>query len=434
MRLSKLFTKTRQEAPSDEVAKNAQLLIKAGFINKEMAGVYSYLPLGLRVMNKITQIIREELDAIGGQELFLTTLQRPEIWQTSGRWDDEVVDIWFKSKLANGQEVGLANTHEEALASLMKQHISSYKDLPVYPYQFQTKFRNELRSKSGIMRGREFVMKDMYSFSKSQQQHQEFYEKAKEVYRKIFDRIGLGETTFLTYADGGSFSEFSHEFQTLTEAGEDTIFLSRTKGVAINKEVFTAEVANDLGLKVDELEEVKATEVGNIFSLGTKFSDALGLKFTDKDGQQKSVVMGSYGIGPGRTMGAVVEQYADEHGLVWPESIAPARVHLVRLGSDEALVSEADDLYRKLTSHGVEVIYDDRSLHLGKMLGDADLMGVPTRVIVSPKSLAGGGVEVKSRTEAESSIISPRELISGQLGPTLDIQSGRRRTDLPVDR
>ncbi len=414
MKLSKLFTKTRKEAPGDEVAKNAQLLIKAGFINKEMAGVYSYLPLGLRVMNKIIQIIREEMDAIGGQEMFLTTLQRPDVWQASGRWDDEVVDIWFKSKLANGQEVGLANTHEEALTNLMKQHISSYKDLPVYPYQFQTKFRNELRSKSGIMRGREFIMKDMYSFSKSEQEREEFYEKVKEAYGKIFERIGLGETTFLTYADGGSFSKFSHEFQTLTEAGEDTIYLSRTKGIAINKAVFTDEVADSFGLKKDDLEEVKAAEVGNIFPLGTKFSDALDLKFTDENGKQKSVVMGSYGIGPGRTMGVVVEQYADEHGMVWPESIAPASVHLVRIGNDEATVSEADNLYKKLLGSGVEVIYDNRNLHPGKMLGDADLIGVPTRVVVSPKSLEAGGVEVKARTGTRSSMVKASELLAKQ--------------------
>lgn len=412
MRLSHLFTKTKKDAPADEVAKNAQLLIKAGFINKEMAGVYSYLPLGLRVLNNIIQIIREEMDSIGGQEIFLTSLQRPGPWQASGRWDDAAVDIWFKTKLANGQDVGLANTHEEALTDLMKQHISSYKDLPVYPYQFQTKFRNELRSKSGIMRGREFIMKDMYSFSRSEEERVEFYEKSKEAYKKIFQRVGLGDTTFLTYADGGSFSEFSHEFQTLAEAGEDTIYLSRDKGVAVNKEVYTDEVVNGLGLKKEELEEVKAVEVGNIFPLGTKFSDALGLKFTDEDGTQKSVVMGSYGIGPGRTMGVVVEQYSDDKGLVWPEAIAPAQVHIVRIGSNDEVVAEADKLYDRLTEQSVEVLYDDRDSQPGKMLADADLMGVPTRVIVSSKSLGAGGVEVKSRISDDTEIVGVDKLLA----------------------
>ncbi len=412
MRLSKLFTKTKNDAPADEVSKNAQLLIKAGFINKEMAGVYSYLPLGLRVINKIIQIIREEMDALGGQEIVLTALQKPDVWQASGRWDDEVVNIWFKSKLVNGQEVGLANTHEEALTNLMKQYVSSYKDLPVYPYQFQTKFRNELRSKSGIMRGREFIMKDLYSFSRDEKEHEAFYEKSKQAYKKVFERVGLGDTTFLTYADGGSFSEFSHEFQTISEAGEDTIYLSREKKIAINKEVYTDEVISNLGLNRADLEEVKAAEVGNIFPLGTKFSDALNLKFTDEDGEQKSVVMGSYGIGPARTMGVVVEQYADENGMIWPEAIAPAALHIVSIGNDEVVKMEADKLYSELIKKGVEVIYDDRDLRPGKMLADADLIGVPTRVVVSTKSLAAGGIEIKRRDESNSTIISCSELVA----------------------
>ena len=404
MRMTQLFTKTRKDAPADEVAKNAQMLIKAGFIYKEMAGVYTYLPLGLKVLSNIMQIIREEMDAIGGQEMFMTRLQKPETWQVSGRWDDEVVDIWFKSKLANGQEVGLANTHEEALTSLMKQYVSSYKDLPVYPYQFQTKFRNELRSKSGILRGREFIMKDLYSFSKDMNEHQAFYDKSKIAYMKVFERVGLGETTFITYADGGSFSDFSHEFQTISEAGEDTIYLDRNKRIAVNKEVYNDEVLTQLELNKDELEEVKGVEVGNIFPLGTKFSDAFELNYTDETGELRPVVMGSYGIGPGRTMGVIVEQYADDRGLVWPESIAPAQVHIVRIGDEEETVKTADELYEKLIASQIEVIYDDRNIQPGKMLADADLIGVPKRVIVSEKSLASGGIEVKGRTEVESTI------------------------------
>src|SRR5680860_514896 len=306
MRFSELFTKTRKDTPSDEVSKNAQLLIRAGFISKEMAGVYSYLPLGLRVFNNIVEIIRQEMNAIGGQEIFMTALQRPEVWKASQRWDDEAISVWFKTKLANGKEIGLATTHEEPLTDLMRQFISSYKDLPAYPYQFQTKFRNELRSKSGIMRGREFIMKDLYSFSKDRAEHDEFYELAKQAYGKVFDRIGIGEDTFVTFASGGSFSKFSHEFQTLAEAGEDTIYLSRDKKLAINKEVYNDEVLAELGLDKDELEEVRAAEVGNIFTLGTKFSDALNLVYTDENGIKQPVFMGSYGIGPGRTMGCLL--------------------------------------------------------------------------------------------------------------------------------
>lgn len=412
MRVSKLFTKTKKNAPADEVSKNAQLLIRAGYIYKEMAGAYVYLPLGLRVFNKIVNVIREEMNAAGGQELVMTTLQRPEVWQASGRWDDEVVDIWFKTQLASGHEVGLANTHEEALTDLVKQYVSSYRDLPFYPYQFQTKFRNELRAKSGIMRGREFVMKDLYSFSTSREQHEVFYEEMKQVYAKTFERLGIGDITFLTFASGGSFSKYSHEFQTICDAGEDIAYLDREKKLAINEEVYTDEVIEDLGLEKSKLEKVKVAEVGNIFTLGTKFSDALDLKFTNEDGEQEPVFMGSYGIGPGRTMGVIVETFADENGLVWPEEIAPYAVYLVRIGDDAEIVQQADDLYEKLEAAGVEVLYDDRNERVGTMLADADLLGIPKRIVISEKSLQAGGVEVKKRTDADASIVSIDELLA----------------------
>ncbi len=411
MRQSKLFTKTRKDAPSDEVSKNAQLLIRAGFISKEMAGVYTYLPLGLRVFDKINDIIREEMNSIGGQEILMTTLQRPEVWKASERWDDEAIDVWFKTKLANGKEIGLATTHEEPLTDMMRQYVSSYKDLPSYPYQIQMKFRNELRSKSGIMRGREFMMKDLYSFSLDREQHDKFYETAKKAYSKVFERIGIGEDTFLTFASGESFSKFSHEFQTLTEAGEDTIYLDRDKKVAVNKEVYNDEVLAELELDKDNLEEVRAAEVGNIFTLGTKFSDALGLTYTDKNGAQLPVFMGSYGIGPGRTMGVVVEKFADERGMVWPEAIAPFSVHIVRIGDDEETVRQADELYEKLITDSVEVLYDDRNARPGEMLADADLIGIPFRVVVSAKSIQAGGVELKLRSSTEVDIISADKLV-----------------------
>jgi len=225
MKQSHLFTRTRREAPKDEVSKNADLLIRAGFISKDMAGVYSFLPLGLRTLNKIVNVIREEMNSIGGQELQLTALQDKKAWETTDRWDDRNVDIWFKTHLKNDTELGLGFTHEEPLTVLMREHIRSFRDLPVLAYQFQTKFRNEARAKSGILRGREFLMKDLYSFSIDEAEHMKIYENAKQAYRRIFDRLGIGGETYVTFASGGSFAKYSHEFQTLSEAGEDVIYV-----------------------------------------------------------------------------------------------------------------------------------------------------------------------------------------------------------------
>lgn len=415
MKLSALFTKTQKEAPHDEVSRNAQLLIRAGYIHKEMAGVYTFLPLGRRVLNNIIEVVREEMNAVGGQEIELTSLQDKAVWELSDRWDDEAVDVWFKTQLQNGGEVGLGFTHEEPITRMMAQHVSSYKDLPKYVYQFQKKFRNEVRAKSGIMRTREFLMKDLYSFSRSPEEHDEFYELSKKAYATVFERLGIGEQTFLTFASGGSFAKYSHEFQTLTDAGEDIIYVDRAKGLAVNKEVLNDEVLSDLGLKRDALEELKAAEVGNIFSLGTRFSESVGLYFTDEDGTQKPVVMGSYGIGPARVMGVITELLADDRGLVWPENVAPARLHVVRIGDDDAVVAAADKLYSQAMEQGVETLYDDRNLRVGEMLKDADLLGVPRRVIVSQKSLEAGGVELQMRTETESVIVSTEKVLA-QLG------------------
>jgi prolyl-tRNA synthetase len=417
MRLSQLFTKTRRDAPADEQAKNAQLLIKAGFVHKEMAGVYNYLPLGLTVLNNIIQIIREEMNTIGGQEIMLASLQPKENWEKSGRWNDEVVDVWFKTHLHSGEkfhggpELGLGNTHEEALTAIMKNFITSHKDLPAYPYQFQNKFRNELRSKSGIMRTREFIMKDLYSFSTDQKQHDEFYETVKTAYLKIYDRFGLGDITYLTFASGGSFSKFSHEFQTLTDVGEDTIFVHEGKRIAINKEVYNDEVLDDLGVVKDELTEQRAVELGNIFTLGTKYSEAIGLSYTNEQGAVQPVYMGSYGIGPGRVMGTIAEHFADEKGLVWPENIAPAKVYIARLGDISSVVSNADDLYNRLTEAGVQVLYDDRDMRAGEKFADADLMGIPYRIVISQKTVESGKHELKSRTSDSTESLNTDEIV-----------------------
>jgi prolyl-tRNA synthetase len=398
MKQSQLFTKTRREAPKDEVSKNAQLLIRAGYVHKEMAGVYSYLPLGLRVMNKIVNIIREEMNAIGGQELHLTALQDKETWEKTNRWDDAMVDNWFKTKLKNGADLGLGFTHEEPLTAIMKDNIRSFRDLPVYAYQFQTKFRNEARAKSGIMRGREFLMKDLYSFCRDAKEQEAFYEVAKQAYVKVFNRLGIGDKTYVTFSSGGSFSKYSHEFQTLTSAGEDTIYIHEGKKIAVNKEVLNDEVLKDLGVKRADLKEAKASEVGNIFNLGTRFSEPLGLVYKDEKGKTNPVVMGSYGIGPGRVMGTIVELFADEKGIVWPEAVAPFSIHLVVLLDEAGKVKKAADrIYEDLLKKGVEVLYDDRDASAGEKFSDSDLIGIPTRWIVSEKSLANDSIEVKDR-------------------------------------
>ncbi len=414
MRQSQLFTKTRKEAPKDEVAKNAELLIRAGYIHKEMAGVYSYLPLGYRVLNKIVDVIRREMDAIGGQELSLTALQEKKLWEVTDRWDDAKVDNWFKTKLKNDTEVGLGFTHEEPLTNIMREYVQSFRDLPIYAYQFQTKFRNETRAKSGIMRGREFLMKDLYSFSINEDEHQKYYEKVKDAYVRIFEALGLGDRTFVTFASGGTFSKYSHEFQTLTDAGEDTIFVHEEKKIAVNKEVLQDEVLKDLGLKKGDLVEKRAVEVGNIFSLGTRFSDALKLVYKDENGEEKLVVMGSYGIGPGRVMGTIAEVLSDEKGLVWPMNISPFHVHLVALTDKEGKVkNEADDFYSDLLKKGIEVLYDDRDLRPGEKFADSDLIGIPIRIVISEKTMADNIVEVKDRKNGEVQKVSKEEFLKG---------------------
>ncbi len=412
MRQSQLFTKTKKTAPKDEVANNARLLLQAGFINKEMAGVYSYLPLGLRVIEKIKQIVREEMNAIGGQELIMTSLQKKELWEVTDRWSDEQVDVWFKSALKNGTEVGFGWSHEEPIAQMIKEYIHSYKDLPAFVYQFQTKLRNELRAKSGIMRGREFVMKDMYSFATDAAEHQAFYDKTIDAYMRVFARVGLGSETFMTYASGGAFTEFSHEFQTVTDAGEDVIYINREKHIAINEEVLSEKTLTELGVTKDELEKVKTAEVGNIFNFGTKKCEQLGLFFTSESGESIPVHLGSYGIGITRLMGVVVEHFSDDKGMVWPMSIAPYQVHLVSLCSETSDVAQADALYTQLVEAGIEVLYDDRDTRAGQKFADSDLMGIPVRVVVSARTLEAGEVEYKRRTDDAASMLALADLIS----------------------
>lgn len=411
MRRSQLFIRTRKEAPAEEESKNAQLLIRAGFIHKDSAGVYALLPMGLAVVENIKKIVRKEMNAAGGNELLMTTLQRKELWERTDRWDDKKVDVWFKSKLQSGAEVGLAWSHEEPITDMMKEFIASYRDLPAYVYQFQNKLRNELRAKSGIMRSREFIMKDLYSYSRTEKEHQDFYDAMIQAYLRVFTEIGLGDDTFLTFASGGAFTQFSHEFQTVTQNGEDTIYLDREAKIAINEEVFTDEVVAKTGVSKDRLEKVKAAEVGNIFSFGTKKSDQLGLYFSDEDGSQKPVVLGSYGIGITRLMGVMAEHFSDDKGLVWHENVAPYKVYLASLGDDDEVRHSADELYNKLKDAGVTVLYDDRDERPGEKFADADLFGLPYRVVASQKSLEKGGFELKARVGKDAKILSVEKIV-----------------------
>lgn len=410
MRLSTLFTRTSKTAPGDEVAKNAQLLIRAGYIHKEMAGVYAYLPLGIRVVENIKQVVREEMNALDSHEMIMTGLQRREVWEKTGRWDDEVVDIWFKTKLKDETEIGLGWSHEEPIVDMLKAYVKSYKDLPISLYQFQTKMRNELRAKSGIMRGREFVMKDMYSFHATKEDLDKYYEQVIEGYNRVYDRLGIGDDTYVTFASGGAFTKFSHEFQTICEAGEDVIYLHREKNIAINEEVID-DAVKELGVSRDELEQVKTAEVGNIFNFGSQKTDDMGLYYTSKDGKQTSIYMGSYGIGVTRVMGVVAEKMSDDKGLVWPEAIAPAKFYLVQIGG-EASRSQADKLYEILTRKGIEVLYDDRDERPGTKFADSELMGIPRRITVSDRLIEQGKIELTERRSGETSILTVDELLA----------------------
>lgn len=409
MRRTQLFTKTLKQAPADEVAKNAQLLIRAGYIHKEMAGVYAYAPLGLRVLENIKRVVREEMNAAGGQEVAMTTLQPRELWEKTNRWDDAVVDNWFKTKLANGTELGVGLTHEEPIVDMLAPYIGSYKDLPLSVYQIQSKFRNELRAKSGILRGREFMMKDLYSFARSQAEHTEIYERFADAYHRVYDRLGIGDITYRTAADGGYFTDkFSDEFQTISPIGEDTIYVDEDKKIAINEEIMTDENLAKLGLSRDSLVQKTAVEVGNIFPLESKYTDALDVYYTDADGQQQSIIMGCYGIGISRVMGVLAEHFADDKGLVWPMSVAPFRVYLVSIGEQGSRA--ADELYDELTTRGVEVLYDDRDARPGEKFADAELLGIPIRVTASDR--LGEKFEYTERASGDTIVLTHDELLA----------------------
>jgi prolyl-tRNA synthetase len=404
MLYSQLFTKTTKETPRDEISLNAILLIRAGFIDKLMSGVYSILPLGLMVYKKIEQIIREEINAIEGQEMFMPTLHPKENWLATGRWD--AMDDLIKISLGESKELALGPTHEEVISPIAKRFISSYKDLPKYAYHFSNKFRNEKRAKSGLLRGREFVMKDLYSFHVDQQDLDKYYERAIVAYQNIFRRCGIGDTTYLTYAAGGTFSKYSHEFQTVTSAGEDTIYICDKCKVAINKEIIEELQGACSRCGNKELRETKAVEVGNIFKLGTKYSAPFDLNYLDQQGRKQLVIMGCYGIGLQRLLGTIVEASNDDRGIIWPETVAPFKVNLISLKQDK----ETEIIYDNLIKAGIEVLYDDRDLAAGEKFADADLIGCPWRIVISEKTLKENAAEVKKRSEEKCEMVKIDEL------------------------
>lgn len=407
---SQLFTKTRREAPRDEESINAQLLIRAGYIDKLMAGVYTFLPLGLRVFKKIENIIREEMIGLGGQEILMPSLQPKSNWETTKRWD--TLDSLIKfTTFYTKNEYALGPTHEEIVVPLLKKFILSYKDLPTAVFQIQNKFRDEKRARSGLIRGREFFMKDLYSFHKDEKDLDEYYEKTSKAYEKIFKKVGLGDLTHLTYASGGSFSKYSHEFQTLAETGEDTIYVCNKCRTAVNKEIINEQnICPKCGNK--ELEEKRAIEVGNIFKLNAKYSKPFGLVYRDENGNENDVIMGCYGIGVNRLMGTIAEIFNDDKGIIWPESVAPFQIHLLNLKPENSKLKEfADKIYNDLQRQNIEVLYDDRKeISAGGKFADSDLIGIPLRAVISEKT--GEKIEIKKRSEKEMRLVNEKELLN----------------------
>ncbi|MBP9869131.1 hypothetical protein KBC59_01045 [Patescibacteria group bacterium] len=413
MRMSQLFTKTSKSAPADAETANAKFLLQGGFVHQEMAGVYSWLPLGLRVMRKVEAIIREEMNGLGAQEVLMSGLQPKENWETTGRWN--AVDVLFKVPSQTKKEYALGPTHEEIVTPLVGSFIQSYKDLPLAVYQIQTKFRDELRAKSGVLRGREFGMKDLYSFHATQEDLEKFYQTALDAYLRVFTRCGMNAK--VVEASGGAFTKkFSHEFQIVTDAGEDVILACPACSFAQNSEIATLKDGDACPQCGALLGTVKGVEAGNIFDLGSKFSDAFKVGFTDEDGNRQTVLMGCYGIGVTRLVGTIVEASHDDRGIIWPKSVAPFQVHLVSLSSKDSemqdrIQEESADLYDALTAAGIDVLWDDREASPGAKLADADLLGMPLRLLVSEKTLKDESIEWKIRAAAEAKLVAVENVV-----------------------
>ena len=408
MRYSTIFPKTLKMAPSGAESINHQLLARGGFIDQLMAGSWTLLPLGLRVVSKINQIIRQELNSTGAWEAQLPLLHPKEIWSRSGRWDDPAVaEIMYRLKDRSEREYCLSFTHEEIVMDLLGKYNLSYKDLPIKIYQFSTKFRNELRAKSGILRGREFLMKDLYSAHVSLEDLEVYFAQVREAYLKIFTRMDL--ETRVVNASGGVFTEhFTQEFQVECDAGEDMVLFCEKCDFAANVEVIKSNNCPECsGL----LKEVKTVEVGHIFTLGTKYAANMNVNFTDETGNKKPLWFASYGIGVSRLLGVLVEKFHDERGIIWPESVAPFKTHLIGLDlENEEIKAQAEKVYQLLSADGMEVLYDDRvGLSAGEKFSDADLIGVPYRLVVSKRT--HDQIEVKKRADKNTNFMSVTELL-----------------------
>ena len=413
MRQTRLFSKTTKQTPHDADSVNARFLTQAGFVHQEMAGVYSWLPLGLRVLRKVEAIIRDEMDGLGAQEILMPALQPKEPWEKTDRWD--TVDILFKIKSQTGKEYALGPTHEEIVTPLVGDFLRSYKDLPITVYQIQTKYRDELRAKSGVLRGREFGMKDLYSFHATQEDLEDFYQKALKAYARVYARCGVQAK--VVEASGGDFTEkFSHEFQVITPAGEDKILTTENGTFAQNCEIATLREGDASPENGEPLACVTGVEVGNIFDLGCRFSEVFDVAFSDENGERHIAKMGCYGIGITRLVGTIVEALHDENGMRWPKSVAPYHVHLITIyAKDEETLSRiqsaAEDVYAQLEKEGVEVLWDDRDVSPGEKFADADLIGLPLRIVISEKTLKEDSVEWKFRESKENELVKLQDIV-----------------------
>ncbi|HEY4695100.1 MAG TPA: proline--tRNA ligase [Candidatus Nanoarchaeia archaeon] len=399
MRQGSLFGKTSRQAPAEATAISHQYLVRGGFIDQLMSGVYTFLPLGLRVLKKIENIIRHEMNALGGQEILMPALSPKNLWEETGRWTT-IDPPLFKFKDRHDKEIALGPTHEEVITDLVRRRVQSYKDLPFSLYQIQTKFRNEVRSTGGLLRVREFSMKDLYSFHATQEDLDNFFEKVVSAYEKIFARVNL--KPIIAKASGGTIGgSVTYEFQVPTKVGEDTVYVSDENGEAYNKDLLE-EISEG---KKGKFEQIQAVEAGQVFQLGAKYSEAMGANFVEADGTEKPILMGCYGIGLGRLLATIVEVFNDEKGIVWPESVAPFAVHLLSLGGEKEVTKASEEIYEKLLKKGTEVLFDDRQMSAGEKLADSDLIGIPERWIVSEKSLKEEAIEVKNRGEESTKLV-----------------------------
>jgi prolyl-tRNA synthetase len=409
MRQSKLFYKTSKQAPKEAEVISHKLLTRADFVSQLSSGIYSFLPLGWKVHQKIEKIIREEMERIGGQEIFLPALQPRNLWEETGRWKNMAPPL-FKLKDAHQKDLALGSTHEEVITDLIRKRIKSWRDLPLYLFQIQTKFRNEMRATGGLLRTREFIMKDLYSFNSSEKEAEDFYQKVKKAYFKIFKRCGL-KTISVEAVSGTIGGKFSNEFMVEAEIGENKCLLCKKCDFAANVEkVGEIKSCPVCGCKLGTKNYI---EVGHIFYLGDDYSKKMSALFVDKDGKSKPILMGCYGIGLGRLMATIVEVNHDEKGIIWPKEVSPFQVHLIRIDNNGRGKRISEKIYQNLQKDEIEVLYDDRADKTpGEKFAEADLIGIPLRLVLSEKTLSKNSVEIKKRNEKVLRLVKIEKLDS----------------------